>query len=64
MKYLTIKPKHWWEYLNPFWWRRKQTIEAVLNYQFEKRKSEVEKAFTDSVLYGTGKVGIKWDGDK
>lgn len=29
----TIKPKHWWSYLNPFWWKRKKIIEAVIKYQ-------------------------------
>ncbi len=53
-KYFTVTPKHWWSYLNPFWWRTKRIVEAVVNHEYEKHKPEIEKAIQDAYLYGTG----------
>lgn len=52
----TIKPKHWWSYLNPWWWRRKRMIEAFMNYQWDKMELEKKfaSAINEAVMYGEG----------
>ena len=58
-----IKPKHWYQWINPFWWRQRKLMQAVLDYQWEQKrmKEKVQKAVTDSVLYGEGKVSMDWN---
>lgn len=36
---LKIKPKSIWEYLNPFFWKRKRTVEKLLDYTTSKNKT-------------------------
>lgn len=54
----TIHPKHWWQYLNPFWWKRKRMIEAFIDYHWAQMgvKEKVEEAVRDAYLYGEGSV--------
>ena len=56
-----IKPKHWYTYLNPFWWRRRKLIKAVLNYQWEKYgKEQFEIAYRNTMLYGSSLPPEAW----
>jgi hypothetical protein len=31
-----VKPKHWWDYLNPRWYAKKRVMESFLKYQWEQ----------------------------
>jgi hypothetical protein len=57
-----IKLAHFWHYLNPFWWRRKRIIEAILKYQWEKYHTEdkINIAIRDAYIIGTGSVEVDW----
>lgn len=54
MSPFTVKPKHWWTYLNPRWYARKRILEEVFKYQWEQ--GGLEKEFVERVkrhyLYG------------
>jgi hypothetical protein len=53
-KPFSIKPKHWWTYLNPFWWKKKRIIERLLEYQWKNGgEAEAEKRIKNALLYGT-----------
>lgn len=53
-KPFSLKPSHWWSYLNPFWWKRKRVCEKVLGYQWENGgKEDFEKRVRNTLLYGT-----------
>lgn len=63
-KYFDVKPLHWYEWINPFWWRRRRTIQAVLDYQWEKYgKDKFEKAYRDAMIYGKGIADIDFEKD-
>jgi hypothetical protein len=55
-----IAPKHWYHWLNPFWWRRKRLLQAVVDYEWESNNMEekITKALTDAVLYGEGYMNL------
>jgi hypothetical protein len=55
-----ITPKHWYQWINPFWWRRRKLILAILDYQWEHEgmKDKVEKAVKDAILYGEGYINL------
>lgn len=57
-----LKPKHWWDYINPFFWRRKRIVEAILKYEWEKANPAVYKAVKDALLYGEG--SFHYDGER
>jgi hypothetical protein len=54
-----LTPKHWWTYLNPFWWRRKRIVEAVLAHEFKRYEKAFYNATRDALLYGKGSVRFK-----
>ncbi len=48
-----VKAKHWWDYLNPLWFRRKRIVEKVLKYQWEHGgRQEFERQLKNNLLYG------------
>ncbi len=57
-----IKPTHWWDRLNPFWWRRKRITEAVLDHMWrsENMEEKMQDAIRDAVLYGEGRMNCRW----
>jgi len=62
LKYFTIDAKHWWNYLNPFWWRRRKHIEALIEWQWKREgmSKKIEKAIRRAYLYGHGSVRVNW----
>jgi len=56
-----VKPKHWWDYLNPFWWRKKRAVEALARCMWAKHdlSRKLDKALHDALLYGEGVLRIK-----
>lgn len=60
-----IKPKHWWQYLNPFWWRTKRWVEAIMAYQWsnEGMHKRVEEAVKNTMLYGDSLGPDAWKTD-
>lgn len=52
-----VRPRHWWNYLNPGWWKTKRTIEALIAYQWDHGvRQEVEETIKRHVLYGEALV--------
>lgn len=58
-----IRPKHWYQWINPFWWRTRKRVIAILNYEWERNgmNTKVEKAMVDAIIYGEGSVSIDWN---
>lgn len=55
MKYpFDIRPKHWYEWINPFWWKRRKIALTLLNHEWEKYREELEAAFLEAILNGEG----------
>lgn len=56
-----IKPKHWWTYLNPFWYRRRRLMRQWLKVMINDSKldEQFQKAVNDAVLYGQGSLLMK-----
>ena len=53
MKAFTVHPKHWWTWLNPFWYRRKKIMEAVIQYEWEHGgEKQVQEKIRRHFLYG------------
>lgn len=51
-----VKPRHWWNYLNPFDYKRRRIVEKVLEYEWEHGgKEEVEQKFKNLILFGNSK---------
>lgn len=63
MKPFIVKPKRWWQWLQPSFRRHKRIMEALAEYEWTKggMKEKCEKAMRDAILYGEGKVKIEWD---
>ena len=60
-KLFTVKPKHWWQWLSPWFWKRKRITEKYLEHLWEiGLKEKTEKAIKDSMLYGTGFFGVDY----
>lgn len=53
-----IKPLHWWEYVNPFFWIRKRRVEAFMAYQWkaENMDAKLNQALRDAAMYGEGRI--------
>jgi len=49
-----IRPEHWWQWINPFWWRNARRVHKIMEYQWDHGgKEEFEKKYRNAVLYGT-----------
>lgn len=54
-----VKPKHWWGYLNPFEYKRRRIIKAILKYQWEHGgKDVIERKLKNMMLYGNSEGDI------
>lgn len=49
-----IKPKYWWQWFSPTFWRYKRVMETVLTYEWEKNKPAFENAVRDALMFGKG----------
>lgn len=48
-----IYPRHWYDWINPFFWRRAKIVKAMLNSHWDHGgKEEFEKKYRNAVLYG------------
>lgn len=50
-----IRPKHWYQWLNPFWWSRKSILEETLNWTMNSPavKAEFEERQKNYLIYGS-----------
>lgn len=57
-----VKPAHWWDYINPRWWRRKKRIEIFLAYVWETQNLEpkFDAALRDALLTREGQLLNSW----
>jgi len=49
-----IRPKKWWLWLTPSWWKYKKTVEHMVKTKFEEGWPVIEKAMSDMTIYGEG----------
>lgn len=56
-----IKPMHWWDRINPFWYRKRRVIRAVIEYQWSKEgmDKKLQEAVKNAVLYGEGRIDFE-----
>lgn len=53
MNSFTVKPRHWWQYLSPWFWKRKKIAEALLKYELENGLEKmVEEKYRRNILFG------------
>lgn len=55
-----IRPKHWYEWINPRWWKRRKITLALLNHEWEKRHmDEVAIRYEEMLIrHGEGSIDI------
>ena len=53
-RFLVIRPKHWYERINPIWWWKTRRIEKFLNHMAYEADlpTKAEKAYLDMLTYG------------
>jgi len=56
MRRFTIRPTRWWDWINPFFWRRARRVEAFMEWQWKQIDGDkrMDEAIRNAYLYGTG----------
>jgi len=47
-----LKPKHWYQWLNPYWWRKAKIAEEAMNYMFREKEGEINQKIKRHLIYG------------
>lgn len=55
-----IRPKRWYDWINPYWWRRAKLTKRIADYMWEKEGMEekISEAIRDCYTYGTGIIEL------
>ena len=59
-RFIVVKPKHWYQWINPFWWRNQRKIEKFLNWVAYENNipKKCEDAYIDMLTYGYSVIDI------
>lgn len=59
----SIKPQHWYDYLNPLWYRKRRVVLVVMEHVWktEGLEQKMNNAIRDAFIYGTGRADLTSD---
>lgn len=55
---IMVRPKKWWDWINPWFWRRAKLFKLIIEHQMEQ--GVTTKNVKDWVLYAKGETPCFW----
>ena len=55
-----LRPKHWYQWINPFWWQRQRTIYKFMKWHMKATNMDekLKEAMNDMMIYGRGVIKV------